>query len=1287
MNNLLKRQLRKCFGDNIPTQKEWQIFLQTVDAAYGEFDSDRAMLERTLELSSQEHLQAAAHMEKVRQIALGIESRSTLSDMLTFVVESARDLPGINFVVVEKLDDEKKFLLTPYFSKIRDRGEVKLLSGIGFNVEDYFGKLSTSGKLQFEVDKMSVAKDYQLNPRALIFDRMSDLLDGVWPKLMCDSIQKILGVKKQVVTPLLIDGQLWGSLLFLLDDHVTLNILETITAHCALGIKNVQMLESLQNRNLELAAINRIAGKLTSSLDIGKLLENTLGETIRAFDADAAAVYLRGKDGNTLELIAHIGMPPVMTRMANSMNVESGPMGKFFSSENDVVFGNFLEYARQFPHYPKVFDTSVPCYFASVVLPGQEQREGIMTIVRIGKQHFDDADKALLLTIAGQLSLAIENARLHTDVLIKMKEVDAANLQLAKTLEKLTASEEKYRNVVELAKDGICIIQNKVVTYCNPQLAQMWSGTVDEIEGTPFSDYVHPEAAAEVLDRYARRIAGEPTPAKYETALKRRDGTKLNVEFNVGMLDYLGKETEIAIIHDITERKQAEEALKESETRYRELVNTITSGVIIYKPVDNGQDFVFVDINSAAEKLDKVNRNDVIGKRITGVVPGSRKYDFFKAFQRVWQTGKPESFPSGIPKDKNAPFAWRENYAYKLPSGEIVNIYNDITKRKQAELALQASEQNFRNSLESSLIGIHIVDNNWNTLYANRAFLDIYGYGNIAEVKSDPPHRHYTPQSFADYVIRNERINKGEPAPERIEADIVRKDGTIRHITASRKDVLWDGKQQYQIIFNDITEQKKFEDALRESEEKYRTIFESVNDIIILLDTHGTIIDVNSRLTDIGGYDRRELIGKNAGELTAIIKGENLSVVLGKLSQIVATNKVITYQVEMVKKNQETILIEITGVAIRKSDKIVGVLAILRDITERNRAEKQFREQKALTDRVLESTPDAVAVVGQDRRVIMANKAFEYAFELEEGKAVGKEVREIIPISGVIDTITEVLSSGKSRLQVEFRIKRNSLEKTLVADVIFTQKNEALAMFHDITEERALQERLYLTDRLASVGEMAAGIAHELNNPLTGVVALSQLLLENGVPADMQADMEAISSEGRRAAGVVKNLLAFARSHTLSAESTDLNAVINEVLSLRAYEHKVSNIEVCTSLSPAVPSIITDRFQMQQVFLNIVLNAEQAMIEAHSRGCLTIKSERTDNHIRVSFANDGPEIPPDIINRIFDPFFTTKEVGKGTGLGLSICYGIVTNQGGRIYAQNQSGNGPEFVVELPVNNR
>ena len=978
-------------------------------------------------------------------------------------------------------------------------------------------------------------------------------------------------------------------------------------------------------------------------------------------------------------------------------------------------------------------------------------------------------------------------------------------------LEELIESESKYRNVVELAKDGICIVQNSLVKYCNPQLAEMWGGTFEEIKNTPFTDYLHSDALPTMVERYERRMKGEQIPHRYETVLKNKAGDNIYVEVNVAAINYLGQDAEIAIIHDITERKKAEKAVKESEQNFRNSLDSSLIGIRIvdtswhtlyanqvflnifgytstdeigiinpkelYTPNEykrfverhdkrlrgedvsddieteivrkdgairwvqssrtevlwNGQrqyQLLCIDITERkqAEEIRNTSEQNLhnaldklpVGCRITDIddntlylnqafldIFGYNDTDEVKAKPPIKDFYTPESYthyllrkekflrgePRQDPVDvdiirKDGALRHLQLFHGALiwnGKQEFQTIYNDITERKQADEALKLSEQNYRNSMDKSSIGIRISDKNDNNLYANQAMLDIFGYTHADDIQTKPPYTFYTPECHAAWVIRYRKFSRGDSMPKQIGVDIVREDGTVRNLQVSMIDVFWDGQHRHQTLYHDVTEQKKIEMSLRESEEKYRTIFESANDIIILIDTTGKILDINARLTDIGGYQRSELVNRNIRELTHIINKENMAKVVAKYLKTLTGTGVISYQVEMIKQNREPINLEINSVPIKKDDKTIGALAILRDITEKLKTELLIKEQKALTDRILESTPDSMAVVGQNLQVIMVNKAFEHNFEILENQAKGKEIGNIIRVPVFVDTISQVLATGKSQYQIEFRRKNSTMEMVLIADIISTRPNEVMTILHDITEEREMQERLYLTDRLASVGEMAAGIAHELNNPLTGVVALSQLLLESGVPPEIKDDLQAISSEGQRAAAVVKNMLSFARSHTLTAESIEINAIITQVLNLRAYEHRVNNIEVVTHFAANLPGIFADHFQMQQVFINIVLNAEQSMIESHGKGKLTITTERVKSMIRISFADDGPGISPDIINRIFDPFFTTKEVGKGTGLGLSICYGIITTQGGRIYAKSPPGTGAAFIIELPIN--
>ncbi len=243
-----------------------------------------------------------------------------------------------------------------------------------------------------------------------------------------------------------------------------------------------------------------------------------------------------------------------------------------------------------------------------------------------------------------------------------------------------------------------------------------------------------------------------------------------------------------------------------------------------------------------------------------------------------------------------------------------------------------------------------------------------------------------------------------------------------------------------------------------------------------------------------------------------------------------------------------------------------------------------------------------------------------------------------------------------------------------------------ITIARDITEQKRQNERLMSTDRLASLGELAAGTAHEFNNPLTSIIVLSEMLMEKG-PDGLRDDLTLINNEARRAANVARNLLAFGGKHTPMKQLYQVNSVIEDVLELRAYEHKSSNIDVRRQLAADIPEIMVDYFQMQQVFMNIIINAEYFMNEAHNRGTLTITTQKENGIVRIAFADDGPGITPENLKRIFDPFFTTKEAGKGTGLGLSICHSIVADHDGQIYVRSQLGKGTTIFIEILIESR
>jgi signal transduction histidine kinase/CheY-like chemotaxis protein len=233
-------------------------------------------------------------------------------------------------------------------------------------------------------------------------------------------------------------------------------------------------------------------------------------------------------------------------------------------------------------------------------------------------------------------------------------------------------------------------------------------------------------------------------------------------------------------------------------------------------------------------------------------------------------------------------------------------------------------------------------------------------------------------------------------------------------------------------------------------------------------------------------------------------------------------------------------------------------------------------------------------------------------------------------------------------------------------------------------QTRLVQERLLQSEKMSSVGQLVSGVAHELNNPLTGIMGFAQLLLLKELDDVVRQQVETIYNEAERASKIVSNLLTFARRRKAQKEPANLNTLIERVLELRNYDLRVRNIEAELHLDPTLPETMADANQIQQVFLNIIINAEQAMRVDGGAGTLRITTGVRGNMIALTFEDSGPGMSAETLRRIFDPFFTTKDAGEGTGLGLTISYGIIEDHGGRIWAESEAGRGTAFQIELPI---
>jgi two-component system NtrC family sensor kinase len=352
------------------------------------------------------------------------------------------------------------------------------------------------------------------------------------------------------------------------------------------------------------------------------------------------------------------------------------------------------------------------------------------------------------------------------------------------------------------------------------------------------------------------------------------------------------------------------------------------------------------------------------------------------------------------------------------------------------------------------------------------------------------------------------------------------------------------------------------------------------------------------------------------------------------------------------------------------------------------RAEWRFRT-------LFRAAPDAVFTVLESGRIREANDAVRDLTGLDPLQVVGRPVVDLVaaPDREKLEAALHATFDGTSnRVEVSFQHdnpRRSNPQRRIVA-VAMSRLPEAdppsvLLVGRDMTAEREMRVRLMESDRLAAVGELVAGVAHEVNNPLSSISAFAQLLLRDGGLNPSQRDsIEVIKSETLRASQVVKDLLAFARRSEPLREPLDLNTVVQRTLRLRGYQMSSNKIHVETELAPELPPVVGDARQLQQVCLNLVTNAIQAMATTGTPGQLTVITRREGARVVLEMRDTGPGIPDAVKARIFEPFFTTKDEGEGTGLGLSVSYGIVTAHGGTIDVAATSSHGTTFRVALPI---
>ena len=480
-------------------------------------------------------------------------------------------------------------------------------------------------------------------------------------------------------------------------------------------------------------------------------------------------------------------------------------------------------------------------------------------------------------------------------------------------------------------------------------------------------------------------------------------------------------------------------------------------------------------------------------------------------------------------------------------------------------------------------------------------------------------------------------------------------------------------------------------------EDGFSAIFESSGEALLLTDSSGVIQRANGRARQLLGLRETNGHGVSLGTVLAEQSGE------GVLLLCDAANPAKRSTVDATLATGHPIRITLRAVVGRSG----SLLLYLEEGSLVQRAETNWRRVQAELLSVLDSVPTGIVVFDCAGNVRSCSTRFGQFFgidsrTLSEAKTMD-DLREVLePRFHDPKTFSapwEAFARGQgepSHDELEVVRPARRVIARFSRPVLDSEGRAIgwLQVYSDVTGERQIQAKMLQTEKMAAMGHLVSGIAHELNNPLTAIMGYAQLLLGHGLKPARLEEAKKVYQEAERARRIVKNLLYFARENKPQRTRVDINEVVQRALALRSYELKVENIEVKCDLAPNLPVTLADPYQLQQVILNLLINAEQALVEGRGRGHVSLrtrsaarpapKGAKPGHWITVEMEDDGPGIPPEIANRVFDPFFTTKGPGVGTGLGLSIVYGIVHQHGGEVTLDSQPGVGTKFVIELPV---
>jgi two-component system, cell cycle sensor histidine kinase and response regulator CckA len=867
----------------------------------------------------------------------------------------------------------------------------------------------------------------------------------------------------------------------------------------------------------------------------------------------------------------------------------------------------------------------------------------------------------------------------------------------------LRQQEEHYRTIFENTGTASIIIgEDTIIRLANANFEKLSGYTKEEIEGKmSWTVFISAEDLEKMkIYHDLRRKDAESAPNSYEFRFKNRSGDLRDIFLSVGIMP--GSCDSIASLADITESKRAKGILLINEEKYREILESIDEG---YYELDLTGNFTF--FNRTGCRMLGYEYDEMLGMNYRTYLSDENAKFMFEVFHRIYMTGNPELLVDYevICKDGSTRVHEMNASLMRGTSGEPAGFRimgRDVTDRKRAEEALRVSEERYRGILENMEEAYFEVDLKGDFMFFNSTAVTNLGYTND-EMKG-MNFRKYVDLENADKVFEffHKVYVTGEPI-KGFDWEITKKNGekvAVESSVALRRDN--EGRiTGFKGVVRDISKRKKAEDALKASEERYRTIFESTATANIIVAEDTTILLANSNFEQLSGYTRQELEGKMSW--TGFVVDDDRERMKSYHYQRRLDGSIPSaYEFRIVNRKGE---VRDLYMSVSMIPETKDSVASIMDVTERIKTVQALKDSEERFRDLAELLPETVFEEDLEGRLTFVNRrGFDlFGFTVDDFKR-GVSAFDVIAEEHhdtVRNNMKKAFSGEKVGLK-EYTARKSdgATFSTMIHTTPIIREGKPVGLrgfLIDITERKNLEEQLTRAQKMEAIGTLAGGIAHDFNNLLMGILGNVSLVLMNmDVNNPLHDRLKNIEEYVKRGSDLTKQLLGFALGGKYEVKPTDIGEFIRR--SSDMFGRTKKEIRIHRKAQETLWTVEVDRGQMEQVLLNLFVNAWQAM---PSGGDLYLSAENVHlkeaevspydlnagKYVKITVTDTGVGMDEATKARIFEPFFTTKERGRGTGLGLASVYGIVKNHGGIVHVESEKEVGTSFMIYLPASAR